>query len=199
MHGMHRVRKIAAILVLSVTWCLGFRTYQAAQDRRQALETSSGRALTAAMDLETAAGGLWHNRQAEARLDRVGYHIARVIPTLTCTCRFRILDSDRLNAASLHDGHVYITRGLYLRLTKDDLLAAALAHELGHVTTPEAHRRGRPQLDLHDEMAADAKGVRYLAAAGYDTRAMQSVIKIVEKEQPAGWARTRAAALARQN
>lgn len=48
--------------------------------------------------------------------------------------RFRLLNSDIVNAFALPDGSIYITRGLLQHLTgEDDAVAAVLAHEIGHV------------------------------------------------------------------
>jgi predicted Zn-dependent protease len=81
------------------------------------------------------------------------------------------------------DGRLLVTGGL-VRLLDDDELAAALAHELGHLVA-DGHARAavaalggagrRPDA----ESRADAAGVQLLARAGYPTAAMPRMLEKV--------------------
>ncbi len=46
---------------------------------------------------------------------------------------FQVLASPQINAFALPGGPIYITAGLLQHLDSDDMLAAVLAHEIGHV------------------------------------------------------------------
>ncbi len=47
---------------------------------------------------------------------------------------FAVLDSDEVNAMAAPGGFVFVTRGLVRRCTNEEMLAAVLAHEIGHVS-----------------------------------------------------------------
>lgn len=46
---------------------------------------------------------------------------------------FLILDTDEVNAMAAPGGFIFITRGLLKRCSNEEMLAAVLAHEIGHV------------------------------------------------------------------
>lgn len=47
---------------------------------------------------------------------------------------FHVVDSALLNAFALPGGHVFISRGLLVKLTNEAQLAAVMGHEIGHIT-----------------------------------------------------------------
>ena len=47
---------------------------------------------------------------------------------------FAVLDSDEVNAMAAPGGFVFVTRGLLRRCANEEMLAAVLAHEIGHVS-----------------------------------------------------------------
>jgi predicted Zn-dependent protease len=161
----------------------------------ETLTAERSQALTVAVNQESPSRLPVRDVDAQSRLNRVGSKLVQVIPDLTCTCRFSFLSASGRNAASFRDGRVYITPALYAQMSTDDLLAAVLAHELAHVATPELRLRPRRRSGLDCEIAADSKGMHYLSAAGYDPQAMRTIIRMVEHEQPPGWARARLASL----
>jgi predicted Zn-dependent protease len=96
----------------------------------------------------------------------------------------RVLDSDDLCAYGWPDGSLFVTRGLVDRLD-DAELAAAVAHELGHLLS-DGHLRtivslrgceGRSQ-ELDAESQADAIAVDLLAA---EALAPDAVLRMLEK------------------
>lgn len=77
-------------------------------------------------------------------------------------------------------GHLFVTRGLVDRLD-DDELAAALAHEMGHLLDHGAlpmvaSLRGCCNQNGDAEARADALGAGVLASRGIPTRAMVSML-----------------------
>jgi predicted Zn-dependent protease len=47
--------------------------------------------------------------------------------------RFLILDSDEINAFATPAGHIFISRGMLRLVKSEEMVAAVLAHEIGHV------------------------------------------------------------------
>lgn len=68
------------------------------------------------------------------RMRRVGDRITRYSERPTLTYQYEVLDTKQLQAMSLPDGTVLMTRGLLQLLDTDDEVAAMLAHEVAHVT-----------------------------------------------------------------
>ncbi|HTL10979.1 MAG TPA: M48 family metallopeptidase [Bdellovibrionota bacterium] len=93
--------------------------------------------------------------------------------------RFIVLNTGLVNAFSLPDGHIVLTRGLFEVVRTEGELAAVLAHEIGHLELKHYEsQRGRtwytvgmpfvePALSRADEAAADARGTEIMLAAGY--------------------------------
>jgi predicted Zn-dependent protease len=133
---------------------------------------------------------------ASRRLERIGGRLVRTIQNFQRVCTFKLLDCPRLNAVSLPEGKVYVTRGLYERLTTDDLLAAAIAHELAHIAVQDgmSPRRSR-ETQLVKELAADARAIQYLNGANIDPHALLDLLQIVSDEQDPAWAKQRIAVL----
>ncbi|MHC4698230.1 MAG: M48 family metallopeptidase, partial [Planctomycetota bacterium] len=130
-------------------------------------------------------------------MERVGYRLAIGVPDLRGEYRFRLLGSDRVNAISLPGGYIYITRGLYGKLSSDDLMAAALAHEMAHLASKDHFkaRPGEPHRALEKELSADTRAARYLDAAGMSPAALANLVLLIKDAQPPGWAEVRTANL----
>lgn len=120
--------------------------------------------------------------------------VERVAKPLTTTCgghqvTVRVLDSGTPCAYGWPDGSVFVTRGL-LDLLDDEELAAAVAHELGHLLE-DGHLHGPMSLQgacgtLDAEERADLRGCELLKAAGLPPRAMaRSLRKVARAPGPA--------------
>lgn len=146
--------------------------------------------------LERDGGGVSLDRAAIARLERVGRTLAPKVQELPVSCRFRLLKSPARNAYSFSCGCLYITRGLYRELDSDSLLAAILAHEMGHVVAQDGKRPCSDGVcQLEREIAADRKAAAYLRRTRYSPQALRRAILLLRQEQPDGWAERRLAAL----
>jgi predicted Zn-dependent protease len=151
----------------------------------------------AAAALEERYGGIHTDNIAQARLDRVGAKLVEAAGPAVRKYSIHLLSCQRLNALSLPTGRIYVTAGLYKQLDCDELLAAALAHELAHIVSKDGLRpRSCLQGQLDKEIAADRLGARFLARAGYNPQAMADLVRLLETQQRPGWAQERAAALA---
>ena len=136
----------------------------------------------------------WVERQGgvldDARQRRVEAVGRRVVPPhLRGAVVVLVLDSDEVTAFSWRDGSVYLTRGLVDRCT-DDELAAAIAHELGHLLgdghlPPVAGLRGCEH-GLDEEERADRVGVELLRACGLPPEAMATMLSAVMESGESG-------------
>ncbi len=192
-------RIVAALLTVALAGC-----QTTARSSWDSLSPPTGRTealagARAAPAVEAQFGGVVSNGAAESRMLRIGRRITRSVPELRGPYRYLVLDSDRVDAVSLPGGRIYVTRALYERLSRDDLLAAALAHEMAHLQAKD-HFKPRPASPhgaLDKELSADRFAARWLDAAGFPSEAMTDLNRLVADAQPAGWARVRIAHLTR--
>ncbi|MBI1368619.1 MAG: M48 family metalloprotease [Planctomycetes bacterium] len=98
-----------------------------------------------------------------------------------------VLDSDALAAYAWPADRIFVTRGL-IEKTLPDELAAAMAHELGHLIS-DGHLAVGWSLQgvgntLDKEQAADQFGCRMLGRAGMDRGAMERLLVKVRGAAP---------------
>jgi len=80
----------------------------------------------------------------QERVQRVGRQMVEKNDLRNFEYSFRVLQSDEINAFAAGAGHVYITRGLEkVTAGNDDMLAAILGHEMGHVERHHVVRQYR--------------------------------------------------------
>jgi len=78
--------------------------------------------------------GLYHDSVAEARITKIGKHIASLTKRADLPWSFKILNTKEVNALAVPGGFIYVTRGLMKDLGGDDQeLAGVLGHEIAHV------------------------------------------------------------------
>ncbi len=143
----------------------------------------------AAAEFEPRFGGVIREQKAESRMARIGSRLCLSSFDQQPSFQYRLLDSDRLNAASLPPGRVYITRALFERLASDDQLAAVIAHEMGHLAARDSFkpRCANAEESLQRELSADAWAINSLSGAGYNRQAMAEVVDIIRPVQPSDW------------
>lgn len=171
--------------------------------------------LQAAPTMAQEYGGLDRSPRDQQRVKRVGARLlaGKSLRGSEYRYDFHLLaEPSVINAFALPGGQIFITRGLYDRLTSDAGLAAVLGHEIGHVVGRHgAERLAKQQLTQGlagaagvaagdhsgqqlammvghavnmkygrgDELESDRLGVRFMAEAGYDPRAMLAVMRIL--------------------
>ena len=87
-------------------------------------------------------------------VDRVGQRLVSQAG-VPGSYRFFVLDQPVANAHALSSGYVFVTRGLLALMDDEAELAAAMGHELGHVTERHAAQRERERRVVMDA-AVDA-------------------------------------------
>lgn len=86
------------------------------------------------------------------------------------------------NAFVLGGDQVCITRGLLYKVASEGELAAALAHEIGHIASGHTANKSRQG----DEYEADGLALRYLGGAGYAPLSMVSLLEKLERDFDGG-------------
>jgi len=145
-------RSLAALLALLVLagGCSPSNTPQTTV----AAAAASGPGGALPRDIEQMVGPLYRAPELEALVDRVGQRlVAR--GGLSGSYRFLILDQPVANAHALPSGYVFVTRGLLSLIDDEAELAAAMGHELGHITERHAAQREQQRRSVMDA-AVDA-------------------------------------------
>jgi predicted Zn-dependent protease len=108
---------------------------------------AQGTALPA--DVEKLVGPAYASPQLQAMVDRIGQRLVSrsAVPG---SFRFYVLDQPEANAHALQSGYVFVTRGLLALANDESELAAAMGHELGHITERHAALRERQQRQIMD-------------------------------------------------
>lgn len=100
-------------------------------------------------DVEKLVGPTYASPQLQALVDRIGQRLVSrsAVPG---SYRFYVLDQPEANAHALQSGYVFVTRGLIALANDESELAAAMGHELGHITERHAALRERQQRQIMD-------------------------------------------------
>ena len=100
------------------------------------------------------------------RVERLGRNVVKKNRFDQYTYRFRVLDTDVVNAYSIPAGGVYMTRGLMEILESDDEVAGILSHEIAHCNrhhSVKMYRRARTHAYLGAALVI-ATGSGWMAA-----------------------------------
>jgi predicted Zn-dependent protease len=108
-------------------------------------------------EVERAVGGQVYRDPAVAGyVEGVGRRVADR-SSLGGGFRFYVLDMPSPNAHALPSGHIFVTRGLLALLDDEAELAAALAHEMGHIARRHPAERERQRQTAIDNTVAAAR------------------------------------------
>lgn len=187
-------RGTLAALILLVAGCHGELGPAGPGSLSREAEALAGR--RAAPKLERQFGGTYSDPAMEARLAVIVARLALEPQPESCRWRFWLLASDEVNAFSLPGGLIYVTRGLCTRIgDDDDMLAAAVAHEMSHVLRRDGLLPACSSVEeaFDREAEADAGGVALMRLAGYQPAKLAQLMELTADVQPAGWAKARAA------
>jgi Zn-dependent protease with chaperone function/outer membrane protein assembly factor BamD (BamD/ComL family) len=98
--------------------------------------------------------GVWDEPAEARRVADVGYRLARASRYDGYPLTFHVIDMPEPNAFALPGGQIFVTRGMLELGLDDDMLAALLGHEIGHVA-----------LDHHSKMQRRATLMNLLGQA----------------------------------
>jgi predicted Zn-dependent protease len=140
--GAGGVSLIVALIMAGVALFHYFGSEQinATTGQKQHVSISPGQeialGLQAAPQMEDQYGGLSHDPEGTALVDRVGERVLNNSDARNSPYKFQyhlLADRDTINAFALPGGQVFITEGLLRRLHTEGQLAGVLAHETTHV------------------------------------------------------------------
>lgn len=154
------------------------------------------------------------NPQTNAYVNRVGQRLAQASDCSEIPFHFYVVRDPHINAFSTTGGYVYVNTGLLKTANNEDQLAAVVGHEIGHICNNDlvsklketelvqgaaavagvdrntlAAAAYKLAVELpnsrQDEFNADAKGLKYMARAGYDPHAMPAFLsKLLKQSSP---------------
>lgn len=176
----------AALVALAVTGCLHAPPTGAVC--AQLTDRCVGHAIDQVM--MTAYWNEYDDPALAAYVAGVGQRLLRAAGR-TERWRFRVLDLADANGQANLDTTVYVTRGALARLRSEAELAGLLGHEIGHVLAGHGHEaiaesaRRAPRSDgdrvlraaRDDEIQADELGVLLASRAGYEPRAVETMLR----------------------
>lgn len=171
-------------------------------DRSGRLATFDAHAVNAgsaaALEAAAAFGGFFRDPVAERRMQTLCRRVLGPDADRGTALECRLLNSSLVNAVSVPDGYLYVTRGLYRRLTTDAQLAAVLAHEIAHLEAEDhyAPRAATLADALDKEIRADARAAELLVSGGFERQAIAEAIQATQGVQPDAWIRARVRHLA---
>jgi predicted Zn-dependent protease len=82
--------------------------------------------------------GVYADAELQRYVESIGMRMAATSQRPNLPWHFTVVDSPAVNAFALPGGYIYITRGILVYLNDESQLAAALGHEIGHVTARHA-------------------------------------------------------------
>ena len=91
-------------------------------------------------EIEREVGPAYASAGLQAMVNRVGQKLV-TSSGLSGSYRFYVLDQPVANAHAMSSGYVFVTRGLLALVDDEAELAAALGHELGHISQKHAAQR----------------------------------------------------------
>jgi len=151
-----------------------------------------------AVDKVMVTSGQWaevDDAGARAYVRAVGMRIVRAAGDGR-EWRFRVVDDPEVQGEANTGTTVYVSRGALVRLRDEAELAALLGHEIGHVLVGHAHDALVEKMrdvavethdrDRDDEIQADQLAVLLIAKAGYDPRAVETMLRALAAGDPPG-------------
>ena len=184
----------AALLVLALTAC-AHPSALATECARGPTDRCIGTAID--MVMMEAVWTEYDDPALAAYVARVGERLLRAAGR-NDHWTFRIIDTADVNGQANLATTVYVTRGALARLRSEGELAGLLGHEIGHVLAGHGHEaiaesmRKVPRTDgdralraaRDDEIQADELGVLLAWRAGYDPRAMETMLRALAAGDP---------------
>ncbi len=134
------MKKFILLLIISITGCIttgpgGKKSFIIIPT---SVEVDIGKQV--ATDVESTEK-LLNNAEVQNYVNKIGQKIAKVCDRKDVKYKFKVLDSDEINAFACPGGYIYIYSGLLKIMDNEAQLAAVLGHEIGHVVARHSIQR----------------------------------------------------------
>lgn len=139
--GLRRPASWSQIAVL-ILWTAAFSPSRTADAQTIADPEMFAKSLEVAAEANEVYGE-YENAAELARINRIGYELAQQSEFQKFPFTFGLVDMPVPNAMALPGGQIFITRGMLDLGLDDDMLAAVIGHEIGHVTLEHYKRMQR--------------------------------------------------------
>ena len=116
----------------------------------------------AAPQFEQEFGGIYPDPAVQNYVQDIGMELVRHTDRPNLPWRFRVLNSDQVNAFALPGGFIYITQGLLGSLENEAQLASVIGHEIAHVD----HRHSVQQLQRSQLIGGGAALAGLISGSG---------------------------------
>ncbi len=90
--------------------------------------------------------GLYEDKALQAFIEQKGKEMAAISHRPNLDYKFRIVDSDIINAFAVPGGYVYFTRGIMAHFNNEAEFAGVLGHEIGHIAARHSVAQQRNQI-----------------------------------------------------
>ncbi len=131
--------------------------------------TTVNASSVSAVQIENACGGRCSDEDLQRWVSGIGRRIERALPERhrgKNALSFVAVNTRRVNAHALPDGHVLLTRGLLESVSSEDELAAVIAHQIAHITLGHRAADAKKQTE-------DAKSILPTYTTEQETEAAQ--------------------------
>ena len=131
------MKKILIIAVASLSLSLTQCARNPVTGKKQVVFMSEAQEIAMGQEADPqiiAQYGLYENKELQDFINEKGKAMAAVSHRPQLDYKFRIVDSEILNAFAVPGGYVYFTRGIMAHFNDEAQFAGVLGHEIGHIT-----------------------------------------------------------------
>jgi len=177
---IHRLLTVCSALF--ITGCSLLGTYNSATSRYEfiVIPTSNEVAMgDEAHESILRRYELSDDAQAQARLERIGQDLVGISDRQDYSYQFFLIDKDDMNAFTSPGGRIYFFTGLLDKMTRDDQVAAVLAHEIGHCAARHVVKKFQAALGynlLGSILLSQIDSVGAQRVAGLSSDAVMSIV-----------------------
>lgn len=115
--------------------------------------------------------GLNKDKALQQKVSAIGNRLAKFSSKPDLPYSFKVLNSRQVNAIACPGGFIYLHKGLIDKMSSDDELVGAIAHELAHIAlnhTMNTLEKKNKEYYHQEEFEADAEGFKMAYRAGYN-------------------------------
>ena len=139
--GLKRVPLVFCVLLVCLAFLINSCAVNPVSKKREFVLMSEGQEIAIGKQQDPIVleeFGYYEDEKLQEYVNRVGQRIAEVSDRPDLIYRYKVVNSEMVNAFALPGGYIYMTRGILSHLNSEAELATVLGHETGHVTARHA-------------------------------------------------------------